>query len=117
MVRTDIKKLDQRVGFLDRRVGSLEQKVDSLDQKVTVQGVTLNNLALKVIEYDTRFQNIEENMLTRKDGDRIMNRLDSIAEWILVSKVKEPVQDHRLTELEAKTAGHETRLTRLESKQ
>ena len=109
IVRSDIKKLDQRVGSLDRRVGSLERKVDS-------QGGILNNLALKAIEHDARFQSIEENMLTRKDGDRIMNRLDSIAEWILVSKDKEPVQDHRLTELETKTAGHETRLIRLESK-
>ena len=70
----------------------------------------LKPIALHLIKHDGELQEIRENMLTKKDGDRIMNRLDSIAEWILVSKDKEPVQDHRLLELESKTSDHDARL-------
>ena len=71
-------------------------------------------LALHLIRQDDDLRQIKENMMTKLDGQRMMERFDSISEWIITSKIKEPVQDHRLKELEATAAAHETRLTRLE---
>jgi hypothetical protein len=73
-----------------------------------------DNLAIDLLDVKERVRRIEENILTKADGDRMFNRFDSVAEWIITSKDKELVQDHRLNELESKTANHESRLTRLE---
>ena len=73
------------------------------------------HLAMKFISYENRLQFVEENMITKDAEQRILSRFDSIAEWIVTSKDKEPVQDHRLTELESKTGNHETRIARLET--
>jgi len=90
------------------RTGHLQDGVDALKG-------SLNRLAMEVIGLKEHVHSMEERMMTKDMGERMIQRFDSIAEWIVTSKDKEPVQDHRLLELEEKSANHETRLTRLES--
>ena len=88
---------------------------EELSAKIDSNTKGIANLSNEILDLKNRAQRFEEVVMTKEDGEKIIKRFDTISEWIITSKDKEPVQDHRLTDLETKSSDHETRIAHLES--
>ena len=99
-----VKKVDDLTITL-ARVESTLSRVDS----------TTKNLAVGMLRIEDRLTNVEENMFTKAEGQKLINHVDAVMQRIEVYDGKAKVQDHRLKELEAQGSNHEIRITNLET--
>ncbi len=97
-LRDDIRNLD----------GKFDRRIDVLDRRTISQGDLLSKLAVKSILFEERFDRIEKTMMTKEDGQKIIDHIDAFAHRIETYDRKALVHDERLN-------NHETRLTRLEN--
>ena len=62
-----IKKLEDH----DKKFIEHDKRFDGVDKR-------LDKISNKLIEHDNRLNNIEENMATKKDLNRVINTLDDV---------------------------------------
>ncbi len=67
-VRSEIKQLDDKVNKLDGKVNKLDDKV--------------NKVALKIIHIEEDLNQVKETMLTKLDGQKIIDHIDAFAHRI-----------------------------------
>ena len=119
VTRTEFFKETQairnEIGTQGNRMNTLEDKVTKLDDKVTKLDDKVNKIALEVVDTKSRVQRIEETMMTKEDGQKIIEHIDAWAQRFEVYDRKALVHDKRLENLETQSVNHETRITHLES--
>ena len=97
----------KRSEFL-KETQSLRQGINTLDRKV-------NNIALAVTSIDERLGKVEETMMTKQDGQTIIDHVDAVMHRIETYDRKAVVHDERFNAGEAVLNDHEKRITRPEA--
>ena len=74
-----------------------------------------NEIVNRLIRVELKTDKLEKNMMTKEDKQDLISRIDSFAQKSEDHDNKVIFHGGRLKDLEAKSADHETRITRLET--
>jgi hypothetical protein len=119
-IRQDMDAMEKR---LDSKIEGTNVKMESMGKTLHMEIIGTQNDFLKfkddivyhVLKQSEKIDRLEKNSMTKEEGQKIIDHIDSAMLRMETTERKNLTQDHRLNELEAKTASHETRLSKLET--
>jgi hypothetical protein len=111
------ESVDKHFESVDKHFESVDKHFESVDKQLASINQAIQNLAIKSIKHDERFDNIEKNMATKNDINRIVNMIDTFAHKNEDCERKGIVNTDRIKNLEPKVENHEIRIGKLETAQ
>ena len=105
-LKTDINRIDQKIGQMDQKIGQLDKTVLSLAIELTKTQTDVREIK----------HNMATNMATKDDVSRLITHIDAFAAEALSHRNHDTLRGGKVMEHESKLENHETRLASLESK-
>jgi hypothetical protein len=105
----ETNNVHQKLDDVVFRVGKLETSVEKLETSVS-------RLAVSAVNAEHRFDRIEQTMLTKEDGQRILDRIDAFANETALVMRNEMVHRQLIHDGGLRMDDHEKRLRVLEGK-
>lgn len=113
VVRVD--KLTGRVDHLTGRVDHLTDRVDHLTVRVDVLDKKVDRVIVSLLKTQDDVAEIKQNMATKQDINRILDRIDFLTGKNKVVDQEQSVQALHIKELRDTSQNHEIRISSLES--
>ena len=102
------KELKEETQSIRNELKTLNNTVNQLDTKV-------NKIAVALLNTQHDLQTVKETMMTKEDGQRIIEHIDAFAQKYEVYDRKVVVDDERIKVAESTLQNHETSITHLEN--
>lgn len=103
------KRLNDKIDAVEKR---LDAKIDGVEKRLDAK---ITNVAIELLNVKDKVQSIEENMVTKKEFNALIDRMDGYLALHRVTDMEQKTQAFQIKELTEISHQHEERITRLES--